>query len=168
VVVLVAVVAGIGALTSAKGNGGDGKAAAPPPPNRAHRPSSHRTASTARKPSRRPAAVMSVKADPYTPQRLCGKGYGVVGAHPVGDGRVYLLYNNRAGTNCVVTMVPRSTGELPMSTSLAVKDGRHAGRSGAYPFYAGPIRLPAKGKCVRWGGAVRTARWISGWSHCGK
>jgi serine/threonine protein kinase len=38
----------------------------------------------------------------------------------------------------------------------------------AIHFYAGPVRLPARGRCVIWGGAARTATWTSGWSHCGR
>lgn len=111
---------------------------------------------------------MPVTANPYTPQRVCGAGYRVLGIHPVGQGMTYLLYNGKAGTNCVVTMVPRSTGKLPMGASLLVKGGGHASRSGVYAFYAGPIRLPARGKCIMWGGLVRTIQWTSVWGHCGK
>ncbi|MDN3353544.1 serine/threonine-protein kinase [Actinomadura sp. DC4] len=164
--VLVALVAGISVLAASKDDGKGGKggtAAAPPPsPKRAHHPVEHRTPSA----SHHPAASMPVKTNPYTPQRLCGGGYRVVDRHGLGGARVYLLYNSKAGANCVVTMVPRSSGKVPLSTSLAVKGGGRGSRSGAYPFYAGPIRLPARGKCVMWGGSSRTARWTSGWSHC--
>jgi serine/threonine protein kinase len=167
--VLIALVAGIGALASSKDDGKNGPAAAPPPsPKRAHHPTKHHTPSASRIASRRPVATVSAKPNPYTPQRLCGSGYGVVDRHGVGGARVYLLYNSQAGTNCVVTMVPKSTGKVPLSTSLVVKGGGRASRSGAYPFYAGPVRLPARGKCVMWGGSSKTARWTSGWSHCGK
>ncbi|GAA4613895.1 hypothetical protein GCM10023195_60400 [Actinoallomurus liliacearum] len=30
----------------------------------------------------------------------------------------------------------------------------------------GPVRLPAKDKCVRWGGSSPTGAWTSGWTHC--
>jgi hypothetical protein len=167
--VLVAMVAGIGALAASKNNGKDGQVAAPPPsPKRAHHPAKHHTPSASRSASHRPAAAMSVKTNPYTPQRLCGGGYRVVDRHGLGEARVYLLYNSQAGANCVVTMVPKSTGKVALGTSLVVKGGGRASRSGAYPFYAGPIRLPARGKCVMWGGSSKTARWTSGWSHCGK
>jgi hypothetical protein len=168
-VVLVALVAGIGALGASKGDGKGGRAAAPPPsPKRVHHPAKRHTPSASRPASHRAAAVPSVKANPYTPQRLCGGGYRVVDRHGLGEARVYLLYNSQAGANCVVTMVPKSTGKVPLGTSLVVKGGGRATRSGAYPFYAGPIRLPARGKCVMWGGSSKTASWTSGWSHCGK
>lgn len=167
--VLVALVAGIGALTASRDDGKNGQAAAPPPSSKqAHRPAKRHTPSASRSASHRPPAAMSVKTNPYTPQRLCGGGYRVVDRHGLGEARVYLLYNSKTGANCVVTMVPKSSGKVPLSTSLVVKGGDRGSRSGAYPFYAGPIRLPARGKCVMWGGSSRTARWTSGWSHCGK
>jgi serine/threonine protein kinase len=173
--VLIALLAGISAL-AASGQQKDKPAAAPPAPpspaKQAHRPSRHRTPppsrTPSRTPSRRPVAAKSVRANPYTPQKLCGAGYGVVDTHGLGDARTYLLYNSRAGTNCVVTMVPRSSGNVLLTASLVVEGGGRASRSGAFPFYAGPIRLPARGKCVMWGGASKTAKWTSGWSHCGK
>jgi serine/threonine protein kinase len=170
--VLIALIAGISAL-AASGHEKDKPAAAPPSPaKQAHRPSRHRTPppsrTPSRTPSRRPVAAKPVRANPYTPQKLCGAGYGVVDTHALGQARTYLLYNNRAGTNCVVTMVPRSNGKVPLTASLVVQGGQRASRSGAFPFYAGPIRLPARGKCVMWGGASKTAKWTSGWSHCGK
>jgi hypothetical protein len=91
-----------------------------------------------------------------------------VDAHGLGEARTYLLYNNRAGANCVVTMVPRSTGKVFLNASLVVQGGGRQSRSGSFPFYAGPVRLPARGKCVMWGGASKTTRWTSDWSHCGR
>ncbi|MGH3377229.1 MAG: serine/threonine protein kinase [Actinoallomurus sp.] len=168
VAAVVALIAGIGAL-AASGDGTNDQAAAPPSPTmRAHRPTRHRTPSPSRTPTRRPAAAKSVQINPHKPQQLCGGGYRVIDAHPVGGARIYLLYNSHAGANCVVTMVARSSGKVYLDASLVVRGGDHQSRSGAFLFYAGPVRLPAKGKCVQWGGATRSAKWASGWSHCGK
>jgi hypothetical protein len=169
VAVVVALIAGIGAL-AANGDGGNDQAAAPPTPTkRAHRPVRHRTPSPSRStPTRHPAAAKSVQVNPHKPQKLCGNGYRVIDSHPVGGARIYLLYNGHAGANCVVTMVARSSGKVYLDASLVVRGGGHQNRSGAFMFYAGPVRLPAKGKCVQWGGATRTAKWASGWTHCGK
>jgi serine/threonine protein kinase len=169
VAVVVAMIAGIAALAAPKGSGNDQQAAPPPSPaEQSRHPSKHQTPSPSRTPTRRSAAAKSVRANPYTPQRLCGRGYRVVEAHALGDARTYLLYNTHAGTNCVVTMVPRSTGKVFLNASLVVKGGGRESRSGVFSFYAGPVRLPARGKCVMWGGASKTARWTSGWSHCGR
>jgi predicted Ser/Thr protein kinase len=168
VVAAVALIAGIGAL-AANGDGtNDQAAASPSPTQRAHRPARHRTPSPSRTPTRHPAAAKSVQINPHKPQQLCGAGYRVIDSHPVGGARIYLLYNAHAGANCVLTMVARSSGRIPLSASLIVRGGGHQSRSGTFMFYAGPVRLPAKGKCVQWGGATRSAKWASGWSHCGK
>jgi hypothetical protein len=167
--VLIALVVGIGAMAASGGDEKKDKVVAPPPPtaNRSHRPPKRRTPSPSRTPSRKPAAAKVAKRNPYTPQRVCGGGYRVIDTHRLGDATTYLLYNNRAGANCVVTMIPKSSGKTFLSASLVVKGGGRGSRAGAFPFYAGPVRLAAKGKCVTWGGASKTAKWTSGWSHCG-
>lgn len=124
------------------------------------------TPSPSHTPSHRPSP--KPKPNPYTPQRLCGAGYRVIGVHGLGEARAYLLYNPRAGANCVVTLVTRSTGKTFLDASLVVQGGSRESRSGSFPYYAGPIRLPAKGKCVMWGGASKTTHWTSGWTHCGR
>ncbi|WP_329256914.1 serine/threonine protein kinase [Actinoallomurus sp. NBC_01490] len=168
---LIVLGAGIGALaaTNDSDGGAPSNTAAPPPTQRSsHHPVRSRTPSPSRTPSRHPTPRKTVRANPYKPQRLCGSGYRVIETHGLGEARAYLLYNAKAGTNCVVTMVPRSSGKVFLSASLVVKGGSRESRSGSFPFYAGPIRLPARGKCVMWGGASKTAKWTSGWSHCGK
>ena len=170
---LVALVAVIGVMAASGDSGGGGKATGTPKPHkRSHAPrhkaspSRHKTPS--RTPSHGPTAQKPARANPYTPQRLCGGGYRVVDTHGLDGARAYLLYNGRTGVNCVVTMVPKSTGKTFLSATLQVRGGGRAGRTGPFPFYAGPVRLPAKGKCVMWGGASKTARWTSGWSHCAR
>jgi hypothetical protein len=167
--VLIALVAGIAAMAASGGDGKDDKVAAPPPSaNRSRHPSKRRTPSPSRTPSRKPAVAKAAKPNPYTPQRVCGSGYRVIDMHGLGDATTYLLYNTHAGANCVVTMIRKSSGKTFLSASLVVKGGARGSRAGAFPFYAGPVRLAAKGKCVTWGGASKTAKWTSGWSHCGK
>jgi hypothetical protein len=167
--VLIALIAGIGAMAATGGDGKDDKASAPPPVAKpSHHPVKRRTPTPHRTPSRKPVVAKPPKRNPYTPQKVCGAGYRVVDVHRLGDATTYLLYNTPAGTNCVVTMIPKSSGKTFLSASLVVKAGGRGSRAGAFPFYAGPVRLPAKGKCVMWGGASKTAKWTSGWSHCGK
>ncbi len=177
-VVLGVLVVGLGVVWAAR-RSGNGPAAAGPAstPTRYHatkrrRSPAHRAG--ARSPAartfvrtpavRKTAAVF--KPDPYTPEGLCGNGFRVIDRHPLGAATVYLLYNGGDGANCVVTMVARSTGKAYMSASLRVQNGGQDSRAGMSPFYAGPVRLPAKAKCVQWGGAYRTSHWTSGWSHC--
>lgn len=167
--VAIALIAGVGALASSNDPGTDQQATAPATPaRRLHVPPKHRPPSQTH--TSTPGTVIatnSAKKNPYTPQRLCGGGYRVVGAHPVGEARTYLLYNARTGINCVVTLVPKSTGKIFLNASLVVRGGDRQSRSVMSPYFAGPVRLPARGKCVMWGGAAKTVKWVSGWSHCG-
>jgi predicted Ser/Thr protein kinase len=171
-VVAIVLVAGVGVLAAvARNHHKDRRTAAPPQPSPSasvRRPAGHHTPSPSRAPARRTAGAKAAKANPYTPQRLCGSGYRVIGMHGLGGAAAYLLYNSRSGVNCVVTMVPRSTGKTVLGASLVVQGGGRESRSGAFSFYAGPVRLPARGKCVMWGGTSKTATWTSGWSHCGR
>ncbi|MGI5156304.1 protein kinase domain-containing protein [Microbispora sp. CA-102843] len=115
-----------------------------------------------------PTKTAAPKPNPYTAKGVCGSGYSVVDSHSYGQATTYLLYNASNGYNCVITMskyvVP---GKIKMSAVLKVKNGSSANDSGSYTAYAGPLRLPAKGTCVIWGGGYATAAWSSAWSHCG-
>ncbi|MEU6411312.1 protein kinase [Microbispora sp. NPDC046933] len=115
-----------------------------------------------------PTQTAAPKPNPYTAKGVCGSGYAVVDSHSYGQATTYLLYNASNGYNCVITMskyvVP---GKIKMSAVLKVQNGSSKTDSGSYTAYAGPIRLPAKSKCVIWGGGYGTAAWNSAWSHCG-
>ncbi|WP_221891296.1 serine/threonine-protein kinase [Microbispora sp. KK1-11] len=115
-----------------------------------------------------PTQTAAPKPNPYTAKGVCGGGYAVVDSHSYGQATTYLLYNASNGYNCVITMskyvVP---GKIKMSAVLKVQNGSSKTDSGSYTTYAGPLRLPAKGKCVIWGGGYGTAAWSSAWSHCG-
>ncbi|GAA4613891.1 hypothetical protein GCM10023195_60380 [Actinoallomurus liliacearum] len=172
VVAGVILLAGGGAVYAAMNNGGDGQNAAEPSPSvkkhkakkshtPTHRPTHKKT------PSHSPTPKKTMRANPYTPERLCGPGFHQIESHGLGGATVHLLYNDASGANCVVTMVPKSNGDKPrMTATLAVKDGGQGTRSASNPFFAGPVRLPAKDKCVRWGGSSPTGAWTSGWTHC--
>ncbi|MEQ4722788.1 protein kinase [Nonomuraea sp. B19D2] len=112
----------------------------------------------------------------YTPRKpntasataLCGAGYKVIDSHALGPtATIYLLYNTGAGKNCVVTMSRMIYPEkVQMNAILQVKGGSSASAPVKVPANAGPVRLPAKQKCVIWGGSWAEKSWKSGWSHC--
>ncbi|MEU6428849.1 protein kinase [Microbispora sp. NPDC046973] len=115
-----------------------------------------------------PTQTAAPKPNPYTAKGVCGSGYAVVDSHSYGQATTYLLYNTSNGYNCVITMAKYVVpGKIKMSAVLKVQNGSSKTDSGSYTTYAGPIRLPAKGKCVIWGGGYGTAAWSSAWSHCG-
>ncbi|MGW2144516.1 protein kinase domain-containing protein [Nonomuraea bangladeshensis] len=119
-----------------------------------------------KKPTTKP--TVAPKPNPYNPVAVCGSGYKVVDSHMLAGDRVYLLYNASAGKNCVVMMSAFVyPGKVKMNAILQVKGGASASNPGMFSAYAGPVRLPAKGKCVIWGGSIGAASWKSGWSHCG-
>ncbi|MFI6298461.1 M23 family metallopeptidase [Nonomuraea sp. NPDC050790] len=108
-------------------------------------------------------------SNPYTPEQVCGAGYGVVDSAALGtSGTVYLLYNNSNGYNCVVTLKKVSLGSAtPVTAYLEVQGSARITDSGNFSYYAGPVRAAAPGKCVKWGGKVGTASYDSPFEHCG-
>jgi hypothetical protein len=113
------------------------------------------------------------KPNPYTPERVCGAGYNQVDRADLRSGTaavgtVYLLYNAGSGSNCVVTLKRGSVGEkTPVGAYLEVQGAKRATDAGRFAFYAGPVRLPAAGRCVRWGGSYGAARRDMPFGHCG-
>ncbi|MFI9552480.1 M23 family metallopeptidase [Nonomuraea endophytica] len=108
-------------------------------------------------------------SNPYTPEQVCGDGYGVVDSAALGtSGTVYLLYNNSNGNNCVVTLKKTSLGTASaVAAYLEVQGSARITDSGNFSYYAGPVRAAAPGKCVKWGGKAGTAVYDSPFEHCG-
>ncbi|WP_264372956.1 serine/threonine protein kinase [Nonomuraea phyllanthi] len=108
------------------------------------------------------------KPNPYKATSVCGSGYKVVDSHALGSSAtVYLLYSSGTGKNCVLTMSRLVwPGKVSMNAILQVKGGSKGSDPGKFSAYAGPVRLPAKKKCVIWGGTFGSQSWKSGWSHC--
>ncbi|MEU2614145.1 serine/threonine-protein kinase [Micromonospora sp. NPDC007271] len=113
------------------------------------------------------------KPNPYTAGQVCGSGYQVIDSAPLTangtrKGRVYLLYNASSRTNCVVTLKDTDVGKATQTSAyLEVKGKDRATDSGAFAYYAGPVRAGAGGVCVKWGGSVAGASYGSPFEHCG-
>ncbi|WP_375372079.1 protein kinase [Micromonospora sp. PPF5-6] len=120
-----------------------------------------------------PATSSPAAQQPYTATQVCGAGYQVIDsatltANGVRKGRVYLLYNTASGTNCVVTLKDTDVGRATTASAyLEVQGQDRKAESGAYKFYAGPVRASAPGKCVKWGGSTGGASYGSPFEHCG-
>lgn len=107
-------------------------------------------------------------SNPYTPQEVCGSGFGVVDQAAVTGGRVYLLYNSGNGNNCVVTLKSTSLGTpSAVSSFLEPQGSSRTTDSGSYSYYAGPVKRSAPGTCVKWGGSVGSSSYTSPFEHCG-
>nr|WSW68544.1 acetyltransferase [Streptomyces sp. NBC_00995] len=115
-----------------------------------------------------------------TPASVCGSGYTQVDSHAFKNSvtelaRVHLFYNASTRYNCVVTFHSSATSGYALTTGAwldADGDGRAQSRDqGAYSSYAGPVRLAAGSRCVKWGGMIEagvgTYTYTSPWEHCG-
>jgi hypothetical protein len=103
----------------------------------------------------------------YTPQGVCGGGYYVQRSHKLKGATVYQLYNG--SSNCVVTIKTSSVGKATRTTAgLLVKGSKHWSYDvGDYKYYAGPVKLKSKGKCVKYFGYHGGTNYTSPWGNCG-
>ncbi|MGN9775535.1 protein kinase domain-containing protein [Micromonospora sp. H33] len=130
---------------------------------------------TAASPRPRPTPTTAApsKPNPYTAGEVCGSGYRVIDsatltAGGARKGRVYLLYHDGTGTNCVVTLKDSAVGTATATSAWLEVQGRaRSTDSGSFAYYAGPVRAAAAGVCVKWGGSTGGASYGSGFEHCG-
>lgn len=143
-----------------------------------------------------PAAAQAAKgpvANPYNAQALCGPGYAEIGRKPMYDtlltnGRTVkvaegvLFYNASNGVNCAVVMKSfRLNKKTHTYVTLATRPRSAANTrsdNGNFQYYAGPVRLYARGKCIWWQGGMDYSLWAgqwwtprragfrTGWVHC--
>ncbi|MFC4015642.1 serine/threonine protein kinase [Nonomuraea purpurea] len=108
------------------------------------------------------------KKNPYTPTQVCGSGFSVQRSQSFAGGVTYQLWNNGTSQNCVVTMKTADVGKnTPVSATLEVQGGGQQTDSGNFEYYAGPVKLTAKGKCVRFSGSAGSGSTSAGWANCG-
>ncbi|GAB3152212.1 serine/threonine protein kinase [Microbispora hainanensis] len=118
-------------------------------------------------PSPRPTTAAPVR-NPFGPVQVCGPGFSVQRSSALAGGTVYQLYNPGTGENCVITIKTADVGkETPVSATLEVQGGGSRTDSGNYKYYAGPAKLQAKGKCVRYSGSVGASSAGGDWDNCG-
>jgi murein DD-endopeptidase MepM/ murein hydrolase activator NlpD len=105
--------------------------------------------------------------NPYSPEEVCGSGYGVIDSASLVGGSVHLLYNSGNGYNCVATLKSTNLGAATaMSAFLEPEGSARTTDQGSYSYYAGPVRKHAPGVCVRWGGSVGSSTYTSPFEHC--
>ncbi|MFG1703411.1 protein kinase [Nonomuraea sp. M3C6] len=124
---------------------------------------------TTQKPAPTKSSAPVAKKNPYTATQVCGGGFSVQRQSSFSGGTTYQLWNNGTGQNCVVTIksgtdVGKAT---PMSATLEVQGGGSQTDSGNFEYYAGPVKLSAKGKCVRYSGSSGSGSTSAGWGNCG-
>jgi hypothetical protein len=117
-------------------------------------------------------AAFAADVNPKSASAVCGSGFSVVDSfNDDGWAYVYLLYNSRSGENCVVTMKQKNLGTKTRVSAWLETEDDVKSDPGNYEYYAGPVRLKAQGKCVRFGGEVKVNGQVtfysSPWGHCG-
>ncbi|GGO04352.1 serine/threonine protein kinase [Microbispora bryophytorum] len=118
-------------------------------------------------PAPKPTTAAPIR-NPFGPVQVCGPGFSVQRSSPLAGGVAYQLYNAGTGENCAVTIKTADVGkETPVSATLEVQGGGSKTDSGNYKYYAGPAKLQAKGKCVRFSGSVGSAGAGGDWDNCG-
>ncbi|WP_326819843.1 spore-associated protein A [Streptosporangium sp. NBC_01756] len=104
-----------------------------------------------------------------SPITVCGGGsYHVIDSHALGSyATIYLLYNG--STNCVVTVKKGAyAGNTKYVDAYLTRSDLNYTKidHGYFKYYAGPVKISAAGKCVKWGGVYDAQGWTSGWGHC--
>ncbi|HIW63213.1 MAG TPA: M23 family metallopeptidase [Candidatus Stackebrandtia excrementipullorum] len=107
--------------------------------------------------------------NPYTPEQVCGSGFGVINQHNLGSSAtIYVLYNSSSKSNCVVTMKKTNLGTpSAVSATLQVQGSSKITDSGNFSYYAGPVKASAAATCIKWGGSAGGTAWESAYQHCG-
>ncbi|MEV5646857.1 hypothetical protein AB0L57_01285 [Nocardia sp. NPDC052254] len=103
-----------------------------------------------------------------TPAEACGSNYHEIDHHDIPGARIHLLYNGT--TNCVVTTNDNpGTKKYMLAGISSDKHPAAINDSGVFAYYAGPVRLDARGICIMWTGASGSITWVSpeSQSHCG-
>jgi serine/threonine protein kinase len=109
----------------------------------------------------------------YTPQKVCdsagrGTGFSIQRSGAFNGGVTYQLYNAATGFTCVVTMKTQYLGTAtPVSATLEVQGVTPVSQSGSFKYYAGPVLLQGKGKCVSFSGSTATGSTHAPLSNCG-
>ncbi|MBG0825383.1 serine/threonine protein kinase [Planomonospora sp. ID91781] len=119
-----------------------------------------------------PSQISATPASPppvrsFSPQQVCGAGYVPQRSLSFNGGTVHQLYNASTGNNCVVTVKTSDVGKASqLWATLEVQGGGSLTDRGSFEYYAGPVVLPAKGKCVRFSGGGPGGQASSDWGNC--
>jgi hypothetical protein len=142
-----------------------------------------------------PATASAKKQNPYTAAGVCGPGYKPIDRHKLVDSNhgkliaeIVLTYNAATGKNCAVNLKRYRVGVAEkyndwMYVTLYTRPLRNPANldsdKGDFNWYAGPVYVSARDKCVQWGGGadlIVPANWSprgkfyshfrSRWTHC--
>ncbi|GAB2916196.1 protein kinase [Nonomuraea fastidiosa] len=140
----------------------------PVQPTRQPEPEPEPTRTTAKPaPTKTTAKPSTPVKNPYTATQVCGSGFSVQRSISFSGGVTYQLWNNSTGQNCAVTIKTADVGKsTPTGVTLEAQGGGTQSDNGNFEYYAGPVKVSAKGKCVRISGYVGSGRSSSDWANC--
>ncbi|MGW3342908.1 M23 family metallopeptidase [Nonomuraea rubra] len=105
--------------------------------------------------------------NPYSATQICGSGFKQIDSQNLGSaGKVVLLYSAATGQNCVTTLRNSGSGKAAVTAYLQVQGKARKTDAGSYQYYAGPVKDTARKTCVKWGGAIGSAKYDSPLEHC--
>ncbi|GAA2210600.1 M23 family metallopeptidase [Nonomuraea monospora] len=105
--------------------------------------------------------------NPYSATKVCGSGFKQIDSQSLGSaGKVVLLYSAATGQNCVTTLRNSGSGKAAVLAYLQVEGKARKKDAGSYQYYAGPVKDTARKTCVKWGGAIGSAKYDSPLEHC--
>jgi hypothetical protein len=115
-----------------------------------------------------PPSAALADTNPYGPEDVCGSGFHQIDRQGINGGVIYLMYNAGTGQNCVATIKTVGVGRpTPTSAVLQVRGDSNVHQdSGRYKYFAGPVKVGAPHRCVRWGGSTYLAAYLSPFGHC--
>ncbi|WP_330230270.1 hypothetical protein OHA40_30470 [Nocardia sp. NBC_00508] len=98
---------------------------------------------------------------------MCGAGYKVIDSHELKNGTVFLTYNG--DQKCVVTVRNHRGAAERMGAGISLEKDVYndVAESGDFTWYAGPVRIAAKGQCIVWVGWIGSGEdGFIGKGHC--
>ncbi|MFI6457314.1 hypothetical protein ACIBF6_37880 [Streptosporangium amethystogenes] len=115
-------------------------------------------------------------ATPASAAGPCGGGYSRVGVYAIPasgarTGTLEVYYNSSSGKNCALTYGYGSyagrVNRKQVGISLAGKSAWAGVDNGMFKYYAGPVYVSARGKCISLRGQVATGVRNLNRVHCG-
>ncbi|MCG5218957.1 hypothetical protein MBA17_37495 [Streptosporangium sp. KLBMP 9127] len=101
------------------------------------------------------------------PQAVCGASFVLRQSSTFASGTTHLLYKASTSEYCVVTIKSTDVGKkTPVRATLTMRGGATRTVSRSDESYAGPVKLKATGRCVRYGGAVNGINGGGAWGNC--
>ncbi|GAA3664065.1 spore-associated protein A [Nonomuraea antimicrobica] len=113
------------------------------------------------------ASWLIVSATPASAAGECGAGYRKVGNYKIGSvGALEVYYNSSNGKNCAITRASRPSSGYKQA-AISVENQPWADYDeGNFKYYAGPVYVDARGKCIDVQGYIGRTYVLKETVHC--